>query len=137
MQLTRLDRWLRENFAYETHIKTLRAPDFVPKGIQAIDLPDVPGVHHKHLFIARSTRAADEFITSLKDANLMFYTSVEDRTNWLARFVAPKNKSLTWQFVWLVLSTVTVYFIGKVIYDLLSQPHVQKMISEALEVFKG
>jgi hypothetical protein len=137
MQLTRFDRWLRENFAYETHIKTLRPPEFVPKGIQSIELPDVPGVRHKHLFIARSTRSADEFINSLKDANLMFFTSIEDRTTWLARFVAPKNKSITWQFVWLVLSITSFYFIGTVLYNLLSQPHVQKMISEAFEVFKG
>jgi len=137
MQLTRFDRWLRENFAYETHIKTLRPPAFVPKRIKAIDLPDVPGIHYKHLFIARSTRDADEFINSLKDANLMFSTSVENRTNWIARFVAPKNKSITWQFVWMVVSITFVTFISIVLYNLLSQPHVQKMIFEALEVFKG
>lgn len=137
MQLTRFDRWLRENFAYETHIKTLRAPEYVPKGIQAIELPDVPGVRHKHLFIARSTRSADEFINSLKDANLMFFTTIEDRQTWFARFVAPKNKSITWQFVWLVLSIISVYFIGNALYQLFSQAHVQKMIMEAFEVFKS
>ena len=137
MQLTRFDRWLRENFAYETHIKTLRPPESVPKGIRAIQLPDVPGVRHKHLFIARSTRSADEFISSLKDANLMFFTSVEDRTSWLARFVAPKNKSITWQFVWLVFASISLYFIGTALYALLSQPDVQKMILEAIEVFKN
>ncbi len=133
MQLTRFDRWLREHFVYETHIKTLRAPDSIPKGIRAHILPEVPGVRFKHLFIARNTKLADSFIASLRDANLMFFTTVVDRNAWFVPWIAPKNQSLTWILVWIVLAgTSFVYVMGHLI-TLLSQPELRKMLVEAIE----
>jgi hypothetical protein len=43
MQLTRLDRWLRERYVYETHVYTLRLPETVPAGVIAEELPESPG----------------------------------------------------------------------------------------------
>lgn len=137
MQLTRFDRWLRERFVYETHIKTLRAPASVPKGIRAQELPDIPGVRFKHLFIARNTKLADSFIASLRDANLMFFTAVVDRKSWFVPWIAPKNKSVTWVLAWLVLASVSAYFVTKYLVGLFSQPEVRKMIAEAIETLKG
>ena len=139
MQLTRFDRWLRERFVYETHIKTLRspAPQSIPKGIRAQQLPDIPGVRFKHLFIARNTKLADAFIASLRDANLMFFTSVEDRKSWFVPWIAPKNKSLSWILAWIVLATISTFYVTKYLFGLLSQPEVRKMITEAIEILKG
>ena len=40
MQLTRLDRYLRSRFVYETHIYTLRLPASIPAGTIAEELPE-------------------------------------------------------------------------------------------------
>jgi hypothetical protein len=42
MQLTRIDRWLKVKFVYETQILNLRPVDETPKGITRVDLPDKP-----------------------------------------------------------------------------------------------
>jgi hypothetical protein len=137
MQLTRFDRWLRERFVYETHIKTLRAPESIPKGIHAQQLPDIPGVRFKHLFIARNTKLADSFIASLRDANLMFFTSVVDRKAWFVPWIAPKNKSLTWLLAWIVLASTSTFFLVRYLVGLVSQPEIRKMFGEAFELLKG
>jgi len=137
MQLTRFDRWLREHFVYETHIKTLRAPETVPKGIRARQLPDIPGVRFKHLFIARNTKLADTFIASLRDANLMFFTSVVDRKAWFVPWIAPKNKSFTWIVAWIMLACIATFYAVQWLVGMLSQPAVRKVLSEALETLKG
>ena len=137
MQLTRFDHWLRERFVYETHIKTLRPPEAVPKGIRAQQLPDIPGVRFKHLFIARNTKLADSFIASLRDANLMFFTSVVDRKTWFVPWIAPKNQSLTWILAWIALASVSTFYAVQWLFAMLSQPMVLKMLAEALETLKG
>ena len=39
MQLTKLDRWLKERFIYETHILTLRLPEReLPEGVEIEDI---------------------------------------------------------------------------------------------------
>ena len=137
MQLTRFDRWLRERFVYETHIQTLRAPASVPRGIRARALPDVPGKRFKHLFLARNTKTADSFIASLRDANLMFSTSVEDRKAWFVPWIAPKGKSLTWTLAWIVLASFSSFFVARYLISLLSDPATRKMLGDALEILKG
>ena len=137
MQLTRFDRWLREHFVYETHIKTLRAPEAVPKGIRAQSLPDIPGVRFKHLFIARNSKLADSFIASLREANLMFFTTMVDRKAWFVPWIAPKNKSLTWTLAWIVLAAISAFYVVGLLVTLLSQSEVLKILTEAIEVLKG
>jgi hypothetical protein len=137
MQLTRFDRWLRERYVYETHIKTLRAAKSIPKGIRAEALPDVPGVRYKYLYIARHNKSADAFIASLRAANLMFFTSVVDRKSWYVPWIAPKQKSLTWFLAWIVLGSISTFYVIVYLVNLLGQPEVRQMLSEALETLKG
>ena len=137
MQLTRFDRWLRERFVYETHIKTLRAAASIPRGIRAQQLPDIPGVRYKYLYIARKNKTADAFIASLRDANLMFFTSVVDRKSWFVPWIAPNNKSLTWRLAWIVLAATSAFYVISYLVALLSQPEVRQMFAEAIEVLKG
>ena len=136
MQLTRFDRWLRERFVYETHIQTLRPPESIPKGIRAKALPDTPGKRFKHLFIASNTKIADAFIANLKDANLMFSTTVVDRQTWFVPWLAPKGKSISWMLLWIVLGGSALFFGGRYLVDLFSSPELRKMISEAIDILK-
>ena len=137
MQLTRFDRWLREHFVYETHIKTLRAPDSVPKGIRVEQLPDIPGVRYKHLFIARNSKLADSFIASLREDNLMFFTTMVDRKAWFVPWIAPNNKSLTWRLAWIVLAAISAFYVVGLLVSLLSQSELRQIFTEAIEVPKG
>ena len=137
MQLTRFDRWLREKFVYELHIQTLRPPESLPHGIRAIDLPESPGRRFKHLFIARSNKAADELVKQLKENNQMYSAQVVDRDAWYVPFVAPKEKSVSWWLFSTAVIIVAVFFALLYIKGLVQDPAFRQNFMEALELLKG
>jgi hypothetical protein len=137
MQLTRFDRWLREKFVYEMHIQTLRYPEEIPHGIEAVELPDSPGKRYKHLFIAKSSKAADELILMLKENSQMYATQIVDRDAWFVPFIAPKEKSVTWWIVSVILISISVFFILLYLKGLIQNPEFRKEFSEAIEILKG
>jgi hypothetical protein len=137
MQLTRFDRWLREKFVYELHIQTLRPPESIPHGIRAIDLPEAPGRRYKHLFIAGSSKAADELIHLLKENSQMYTTQVVDREAWFVPFIAPKDKSVTWWLFSTAVILVAVFFALLYLKSLVEDPEFRKNFLEALEIMKG
>jgi hypothetical protein len=137
MQLTRFDRWLREKFVYELHIQTLRPPEYVPEGIRAIELPEAPGKRYKHLFIAASSKAADELIRQLKENNQMYTAQVVDREAWYVPFIAPKEKSVTWWLFSTAVITVSVFFVLIYVKGLFEDPEFRKNFLEAVELMKG
>lgn len=137
MQLTRFDRWLREKFVYETHIHTLRMPESIPAGIRAVELPEVPGKRYKHLFVAKSSKAADELILQLKEASQMYTTQIVDSEAWYVRFIAPKEKSPTWWLFSTSLIIVAVFFTILYIKGLTDDPEFRKNLMEAIEIMKG
>lgn len=137
MQLTRFDRWLREKFVYETHIHTLRMPESIPVGIRAVEQPEVPGKRYKHLFIAKSSKAADELILQLKEASQMYTTQIVDSDAWYVPFIAPKEKSPTWWLISTTLIIISAFFILLYIKGLVEDPEFRKNFMEALEIMKG
>lgn len=137
MQLTRFDRWLREKFVYELHIQTLRPPESIPAGVRAVDLPEAPGRRYKHLFIASSSKAADELIRMLKENSQMYTTQVVDREAWYVPFVAPKEKSVTWWLFSLAVISTCAFFALLYIKSLVEDPEFRKNFMEALELLKG
>jgi hypothetical protein len=138
MQLTRFDRWLREKFVHEIHVYSMRPPEILPPGIRAEDLPEQPGRHFRHRYIARSSKAADALIESLKSNNQMFTTRVIDRKGWHVPLVAPaNNKSVTWWCVWVILTGVGIFTFTTTIRTLWSNPEVRKNVFEALEIMQG
>lgn len=137
MQLTRFDRWLREKFVYETHIQTLRPPEAVPAGVRIVDLPDVPGKRYKHLFVAGSSRLADELIGHLKENGQMYTTQVVDRDAWYVPFLAPKDKSVTWWLVSVVVISTSVFFVLLYVKGLTADPEFRKNFADALKLLKG
>ena len=137
MQLTRLDRWLREKYVYETHIHTLRPPEAVPAGIRTVDLPEAPGKRYKHLFIADSSSAADTLIRQLKENSQMYTTQIIDRKSWYVPFIAPKNKSVTWWLVSVLIFSVSAIFVLLYVKSLVDDPEFRKNFFEALEILKG
>ena len=137
MQLTRFDRWLREKFVYETHIQTLRPPETVPAGIRVVEVPDVPGKRYKHLFVASSSKVADELITHLRENSQMYTTQVVDREAWYVPFIAPKDKSVTWWLFSMVVVTTCVFFALLYVKGLVEDPEFRKNFMEAVQLFKS
>ena len=137
MQLTRFDRWLREKFVYEMHIQTLRPPEVVPDGMRVVELPDVPGKRYKHLFIADSSKVADEFISQLRENSQMYTTEVVDREAWYVPFIAPKNKSVTWWLISVTLITISAFFTLLYVKHLLDDPDMRKNLLDALKLFRS
>jgi hypothetical protein len=137
MQLTRFDRWLREKYVYQTHIQTLRPPDSLPDGIIAVDLAEEPGKRYKYLFIAKREKIADAFIAQLKENGQMFVTQIVDSDAWYVRFMAPKNKSLTWSLVSIVLGAIIVICILLYLKGLTDDPELRKNFIDVLKMFKN
>lgn len=137
MQLTRFDRWLREKYVYETHIQTLRPPESLPAGIQAVELPDAPGKRYKHLFVAASSNAADELIRQLKENSQMYTTQIVDRDAWYVPFIAPKEKSVTWWLFSVAIISVSAFFVLLYLKGLVQDEEFRKNFMEALDIMKG
>lgn len=137
MQLTRLDRWLRERFVYETHIYTLRLPESIPAGVIAEELPDSPGRKFRHRFILRSDSAVAALIEQLRDGNQMFTTRVVDREAWYVPLIAPQGKSITWWFIWLAITLVVVFTLVHLGRTAWANEELRKNVLEAIEILKG
>jgi hypothetical protein len=137
MQLTRIDRWLKVKFVYETQILTLRPVDETPKGIKRVDLPDKPGRRFKYLYKTSKQKVVNQFLTKLKEDNQMFNTSIVDKDTWLAQFVAPEGKSPTWYVVSVfcfmgILAPVVSWVMG-----LIKDPKFIENMKGAMEIIKG
>ncbi|MEX1114675.1 MAG: hypothetical protein WEB53_05465 [Akkermansiaceae bacterium] len=137
MQLTRFDRWLREKYVYETHIHTLRPPETMPPGIRTVELPEVPGKRYKHLFVAKSSNAADALITMLKENSQMYTTQIVDSDAWYAPFIAPKDKSPSWWLFSAAFFTICTFMVLFYIKGLVENPEFRKNFMETIEIMKG
>ena len=137
MQLTRLDRYLRSRFGYETHIYTLRLPASIPAGTIAEELPESPGRKFKHRFILRSDKAVQELIEELRSANQMFTTRVVDREAWYVPLLAPNGKSVTWWLVWACFTAMGVFGLIHVAKIAWANEELRKNVSEAMKILQG
>ena len=137
MQLTRFDRWLREKYVYEMHIKTLRPPESIPNGVRMVEMPDVPGRRYKHLYIASNNKAADNLIALLRENSQMYTTEIVERDVWYRPFIAPKNKSVTWWLFSTVIILICIFFVLIYIKMLAQDPEFRKNFSETIDIFKG
>ena len=137
MQLTRLDRFLRERFVYETHVYTLRLPASIPPGTIAEELPESPGRKFKHRFILRSDKAVRQLIDELRNANQMFTTRVVDREAWYVPLLAPNGKSVTWWLIWASMTAVGVFGLIHVTKMAWANEELRKNVAEALELLKS
>ena len=137
MQLTRLDRYLRERFVYETHVYTLRLPESIPAGAIAEELPETPGRKFRHRFILRDDKAVGALIENLRNANQMFTTRVVDREAWYVPLIAPHGKSVTWWLIWAVVTAAALFGVVYVAKIAWANEELRKNAAEALELFKS
>ena len=135
MQLTRFDRWLRETFCYEIHIRTLRPAESVPKGVREVPQEDDPTKRYKCLYVIRKSRVADRFIEQLKEANQMFQTEIHERGGFFVRMVAPAEKSVTWWLITTVIILCSLASVAFYVYTLFQNPEFRQEFSDAVKLF--
>lgn len=137
MQLTRIDRWLKEKFVYEIQILTLRNSENVPRRVIETELPEKPGRRFKFLYRTSDADAAERLLTDLRENNQMFSTKVVDKDAWWVQFIAPEGKSPTWYvtsvFVLMGMLTPVVIWIR----GLLQSPEFLKNFAEAMQIIQG
>ncbi len=113
MQQTALDRWLKETFVYETHVFTLSAPPWVPKGVKLRPLETTIKNRYRYSMVIRGRRNLEKALQALTDASQTYSTKVEPRKS-LARvwFDASDGGSFTWRVIGLALGLAS--FVGLV-----------------------
>ena len=87
-----------------------------------MEIPDVPGIRYKHLYVANSNKAADKLIAILRENSQMYSTQIVERDVWYRPFIAPKNKSVTWWLVSSVVITISLFFFLLYIKSLAQDP---------------
>lgn len=134
MQLTSFDRWLRKRFLYETHVRTLRPAEVVPKRIKVINLEESALSRYRHLYVGRRGEDIDELIRHLNSNTQTFSTDVVERKAWYLPIITPEGKSFTWSMISLFLtvavSATVILWVGKT----LQNPKVREGIQQALDL---
>jgi hypothetical protein len=133
---TRLDRWLRERFVYETHIYAMRPASKVPRGVRATELAPIPGRQYRIEYVACS-KAAAILIEHLKHDGQMFTTRIVDRTSWFVPIIAPQGKSATWRAIWGFVGIIILLLIAFGMNLAWSNQEFRKNVLESLEILKG
>lgn len=138
MQLTKLDRWLKERFIYETHIFTLRLPEGgLPKGARVEPFESNRGGDYKNRIIIKDNDLANDVIEILKNERLMYATHVVDGKHWYNKRIAPEGQSFTFRwinrFVMLALICAAAYGI----YLLLQNEELVKTVKDSIDELKA
>jgi hypothetical protein len=137
MQQTRIDRWLRERFVYETHIYSMRPAGKLPSGVKTRELPPAPGRQYAIHYIVRNKAKAKILIQRLKDDGQIFTTRVVDRGTWFVPFIAPQGRSFSWRIIW------SCFFIGSVLAAAYGATKawendtLRNRVLESIEIMKG
>ena len=87
--------------------------------------------------IASSSKAADELIRLLKENSQMYNTQVVDREAWYVPFIAPKDKSVSWWLISLVIISTFSFFVLLYLKGLVEDPEFRKNFMDAIKTMKG
>lgn len=137
MQLTKIDRWLKETFVYQIQILTLRKCENVPDGVNEVELPEKPGRRFKYLYTTGKNAAAEKLLAALKEGNQMFSTKVTDKDAWWVQFIAPEGKSPTWYVLSVFASMGLLTPIVVWVRGLLQSPEFMRNLEDARKIMGG
>ena len=94
MQLTQIDRWLRERFIYQTHVYTMRLPESGLSGqVTVEELEESPSRRYRYRLIVNAKRDLESLLTALRSGNQMFVTRIVETDPWYRPIIAPRGKS--------------------------------------------
>ena len=137
MQLTRLDRWLKERFIYETHILTLRLPEVeLPDGVVVTDIEQNKRGDYRHRITIQDNKLAADMIDLMKEHHIMHAIHVVEGKHWYNQRIAPEGRSFTYMWIFRFLSFVVFCFVGFGIFKLSQNEELRATIKDTIEELK-
>ncbi|MDG1358737.1 MAG: hypothetical protein P8P36_11145 [Akkermansiaceae bacterium] len=138
MQLTKLDRWLKERFIYETHILTLRLPEGdLPAGIEVQDVEQSKGGDYRHRMIIKNNLLAENMVKHLKDDHIMHAVHVVEGGNWYNKRIAPEGKSFTYMWIFRFITMIMLCVGAYGFFKLSQNEELRATIMGAIEDLKS
>ena len=138
MQLTKLDRWLKERFIYETHILTLRLPEGdMPAGVIVEELEQNKRGDYRHRIMIKDNRIADGVVELLKQNKIMHAIHVVEGKNWYNHRIAPEGKSFTYMWIFRFFGLIGICSAGFGAFKLWQNEDLRSTIMDTISEFKG
>jgi hypothetical protein len=138
MQLTKLDRWLKERFIYETHIFTLRLPEReLPSGVRVEDIEQNKGGDYRHRIMIKDNGIAQNMMQLLKEDHIMHAVHVVEGKNWYNQRIAPEGKSFTYMWIFRFISLIMVCAGAYGVFKLSQNEELRKTIMDTIEEIKS
>ena len=138
MQLTKLDRWLKERFIYETHIFTLRLPECkLPKGVEIEDVEQNKGGDYRHRIMIKDNEIAQNVMKLLKEDHIMHATHVVEGKNWYNQRIAPEGKSFTYRWILRFISLIILSAGAYGVFKLSQNEELRSTIMDTIEELKS
>lgn len=138
MQLTKLDRWLKERFVYETHILTLRLPeDKLPTGVVLQDVEQNKGGDYKHRLIVKDNDLAGQMVTQLKESHIMHAVHVVEGHHWYNKRIAPEGQSFTYRWIFRFITMIMLSAGAYGMFKLSQNEELRATIMGAIEDLKS
>ena len=138
MQLTQIDRWLRERFIYQTHVYTMRLPESgLSRQVTIEELEETPGRRYRYRLVVNAKRDLESLLTALRSGNQMFVTRVVETDPWYRPIIAPRGKSFFFRtFWWAAVAGLVVIALG-VGYQVNSDAELKAEIMQSVDVLLG
>ena len=138
MQLTKLDRWLKERFIYETHIFTLRLPEReLPSGVRVEDIEQNKGGDYRHRIMIKDNGIAEHMMKLLKEDHIMHAVHVVEGKNWYNQRIAPEGKSFTYMWILRFFSLIMVCAGAYGAFKLSQNEELRSTIMDTIEELKS
>ena len=138
MQLTKLDRWLKERFIYETHIFTLRLPEGgLPSGVRVEDIEQNKGGDYRHRIMIKDNETAENVMKLLKEDHIMHATHVVEGENWYNQRIAPEGKSFTYRWILRFISLIILSAGAYGVFKLSQNEELRSTIMDTIEELKS
>jgi len=138
MQLTQIDRWLRERFIYQTHVYTMRLPESgLSERVAIEELEESAGRRYRYRLIVNAKRDLESLLTALRSGNQMFVTRIVERDPWYRPIIAPRGKSFFFRtFWWSAVAGLVVIALG-VGYQVNSDAELKAEIMQSVDTLLG
>ena len=138
MQLTKLDRWLKERFIYETHIFTLRLPEReLPSGVRVEDIEQNKGGDYRHRIVIKDNGIAQNMMQLLKEDHIMHAVHVVEGKNWYNQRIAPEGKSFTYMWILRFISIILISAGAYGVFKLAQNEELRNTIMDTIEELKS
>ena len=138
MQLTSIDRWLRERFIYRTHVYTMRLPDGgLPSEVLVEELEETPNRRYRYRLIVNAKRDVESLLGVLRAGNLMFATRVVETNPWYKPIIAPVGKSFFFRVFWWGVAAVSVMAVLFLSYQVMANEELKTQLMDTLNLFRN